>query len=122
MNRTNAFRLSILALATALSSALAADLPDPVPVRLIGINDLHGNLESSPWLTLTLADPGAKSFLAWLTDLKRKIGVPARLRDAGIKEDQLPQLVEVATADACHPNNPKPVTKADFEAIFKAAY
>jgi alcohol dehydrogenase class IV len=73
-------------------------------------------------VTIGLADPGAKSFLAWLTDLKKKVGVPARLRDAGIKEDQLPELVEVATADACHPNNPKPVTKADFEAIFRAAY
>jgi alcohol dehydrogenase class IV len=72
--------------------------------------------------TIGLTDPSAKSFLAWLTDLKRRVGVPARLRDAGIKEEQLPKLVEVATADACHPNNPKPVTKADFEAIFKAAY
>ena len=37
----------------------AAELPDPVPVRLIHINDFHGNLESSAGLSLTLAEPGA---------------------------------------------------------------
>ncbi len=72
--------------------------------------------------TIEIANPSTKTFLAWLTDLKKKVGVPARLRDAGIKEEQLPRLVEVATADACPPNNPRPVTKADFEAIFRAAY
>src|SRR5262245_44594689 len=39
--------------------ALAAELPDPVPVRIIHINDFHGNLESSAGLSLSLADPGA---------------------------------------------------------------
>ena len=49
-------------LITALSlsfAAAAADLPDPVPVRLIHINDFHGNLEASAGLSLALADPGA---------------------------------------------------------------
>lgn len=72
--------------------------------------------------TVGLADPGAKSFLAWLGDLKKKVGVPARLRDAKIDESQLDKLVEIATADGCHPNNPKPVTRSDFAAIFRAAY
>ena len=47
------------ALVAALAVALpaAAELPDPVPVRLIGINDFHGTLESIG--TLTLADPAA---------------------------------------------------------------
>jgi 5'-nucleotidase len=45
-------------LAAAPVLAVAADLPDPVPVRLIGINDFHGNLEPAS-LTLQLADPAA---------------------------------------------------------------
>jgi alcohol dehydrogenase class IV len=72
--------------------------------------------------TVGLADPGAKSFLAWLGDLKKTVGIPARLRDAKIDESQLDKLVDIATADGCHPNNPKPVTKSDFAAIFRAAY
>jgi alcohol dehydrogenase class IV len=33
----------------------------------------------------------------------------------------LPRLVELATADICHQTNPRPVTAADFERLFKAA-
>lgn len=59
----NLNKLSKLLLAGALASAPflphAAGLPDPVPLRLIHINDLHGSLESSAGLSLTLADPGA---------------------------------------------------------------
>ncbi len=47
---------SLLAVGLALSGI--AHSRDPVQVRLIGINDLHGNLEASN-LTLFLADPGA---------------------------------------------------------------
>jgi len=44
--------------AATFASAIAADLPDPVPVRLIGINDFHGSLETAN-TTISLADPGA---------------------------------------------------------------
>lgn len=53
--------LALLAAAALPGAGLAAHL-DPVPVRLIGINDFHGYLEPGPGLTLTLPDgsaPGA---------------------------------------------------------------
>jgi alcohol dehydrogenase class IV len=40
---------------------------------------------------------------------------------AGVKPEQLPRLVQIATADMCHQTNPRPCTAADFEALFKAA-
>jgi 5'-nucleotidase len=49
---------SLIAVAVALALSGAAHARDPVQVRLIGINDFHGNLESAN-LTLSLADPGA---------------------------------------------------------------
>lgn len=57
-------RLSRLLLAAALATApllsTAADLPDPVALRLIHINDFHGALESSAGLSLTIGErPGA---------------------------------------------------------------
>lgn len=58
------FTKTILAALAAvfLQSAQAADLPDPVPLRLMGINDFHGTLESSPGLALTIAErPGVAS-------------------------------------------------------------
>jgi 5'-nucleotidase len=51
-------RLGSWLLAAALALSGAAHARDPVQVRLIGINDLHGNLESSN-LTLFMLDPGA---------------------------------------------------------------
>ena len=51
-------RLGSWLLAAGLALSGAAHSRDPVQVRLIGINDLHGNLEASN-LTLFLADPGA---------------------------------------------------------------
>jgi 5'-nucleotidase len=49
----------LASLVMAALGAAAAELPDPVPLRLIHINDFHGNLESSASLALVLADPGA---------------------------------------------------------------
>lgn len=58
MNDANLPR-TLLALVLAAGLTLpAAAQEDPVPVRLIGINDFHGNLEAAS-LNLMLADPGA---------------------------------------------------------------
>ena len=48
------------ALAAAPLLATAADLPDPVPLRFIHINDFHGSLEASAGLSLRVAErPGS---------------------------------------------------------------
>jgi 5'-nucleotidase len=51
-------RLGTCLMAVGVALSAAAHSRDPVQVRLIGINDLHGNLEAAN-LTLLLADPGA---------------------------------------------------------------
>jgi alcohol dehydrogenase class IV len=63
----------------------------------------------------------AAGFLKWLTDLRAAIGIPHTLADAGVKADQIPALVDIAVKDGCHANNPKPVTAADFRALFENA-
>ncbi|MFO0550198.1 MAG: iron-containing alcohol dehydrogenase [Polyangiaceae bacterium] len=68
-----------------------------------------------------LPDTTPQGFLTWLAKLKSQVGIPANLRAAGVDASALTRLVEVATADACHPNNPVPVTAQDFERIFRAA-
>jgi alcohol dehydrogenase class IV len=65
---------------------------------------------------------GADGFLRWLEELKVTIGIPRTLEDAGVPRDRLDKLVEIATADACHPNNPRPVSAADFRALFTRAF
>jgi alcohol dehydrogenase class IV len=54
--------------------------------------------------------------------LVRDAGLPARLRDAGVEEAQLGAIADLALEDACHLANPRPVTRADLEAIVRAAW
>ena len=64
---------------------------------------------------------GADGFLSWLKQLKAALGIPLHLKDVGVKKEQLPKLVDFALSDACHQNNPRPVTRADFENLFVEA-
>jgi alcohol dehydrogenase class IV len=59
--------------------------------------------------------------IAWLTELKAELGIPAKLGALGVKKEHLPRLVEIAIADICHQTNPRPCTKRDFETLFAAA-
>jgi alcohol dehydrogenase class IV len=63
----------------------------------------------------------ANEFVDWLTRLKSRIGIPARLGEKGVKAEHVPQLVKVATDDICHQTNPKPCKAADFERVFREA-
>jgi len=65
--------------------------------------------------------PDARGFIAWLENLRRAIGIPHTLREAGVRDEHLPRLVSIAVSDACHPYNPCPVTEADFQALFRRA-
>ena len=63
----------------------------------------------------------AASFADWLTALKSRIGIPAKLGGKGVTASHIPKLVEIAVKDTCHQTNPKPVSAADFERLFQAA-
>jgi alcohol dehydrogenase class IV len=60
-------------------------------------------------------------FIRWLGNLKAEVGIPAKLAETGVDRAQIAALVEVAINDTCHQTNPRPCTRADFEAIFAAA-
>ena len=64
---------------------------------------------------------GGKAFLPWLRDLKSSVGITGGLAAHGVRPEQLPRLVAIATADMCHQTNPRPCTAADFERLFRAA-
>jgi alcohol dehydrogenase class IV len=64
---------------------------------------------------------GGKAFVPWLKSLKSQLGITGTLGSHGVKREQLPRLVEIATQDICHQTNPRPVTPADFERLFQAA-
>jgi alcohol dehydrogenase class IV len=61
----------------------------------------------------------AQGFLKWIPAFKKEVGLPANLRAVGVKETA--KLLDIACADACHPSNPRPVERRDFEKLFARA-
>lgn len=58
-----------------------------------------------------------------LGELSGRMGLPTRLRDAGVPEDMLPQLAkEAMLQQRLLVNNPRELTEADALAIYQAAY
>jgi len=54
--------------------------------------------------------------------LQRDAGIPASLREVGVKESQLPILTQKAFEDASHLANPRPCQPADLSALLHAAF
>lgn len=65
-----------------------------------------------------IEDQTADGFIRFIKNLTHSTGIPKRLREAGIQEEMLPRLVEFAVKDGCHQENPRPVTKSDFERMY----
>jgi alcohol dehydrogenase class IV len=63
----------------------------------------------------------ARGFIDWLVAFSGQLGIPHSLRELGVGPEQIPRLVEVALADACHQFNPRPVSATDFEGLFEQA-
>ncbi len=56
-----------------------------------------------------------------LIALNQRLGLPTSLSEIDVKPEHLDDLADLAFADFCHPNNPKPVSREDFLAIYKDA-
>jgi 4-hydroxybutyrate dehydrogenase len=54
--------------------------------------------------------------------LARTVGIPERLRDAGVREADLPLVARKAFEDASHRTNPRPCSEADLLALARRAY
>ena len=89
---------------------------------LVGFTELGETVPVDELAQVVGADPrNGDGFVTWLTQLKQATGIPRSLSDVGVRMDQIPRLVEIAVADGCHANNPKPVTDEDFRALFVEA-
>lgn len=65
----------------------------------------------------------ADQLIEELGELSARMGLPTRLRDAGVPEAMLPQLArEAMLQQRLLVNNPREVTEADALAIYQAAY
>jgi alcohol dehydrogenase class IV len=68
-------------------------------------------------------DEAAERAVVAVERLRADIGIPGRLRELGVREEQLPELAAKASAiKRIVRVNPRPVTAADCEAILRSAY
>lgn len=68
-------------------------------------------------------DAAAEAAIASVEQLRQDIGIPLRLRDLGVKEEQLRPFAEKASGiKRILRVNPRPVTADDLEAILRAAF
>ena len=63
------------------------------------------------------ADPGACG--AALRALRRQIGLPGGLGQAGVAKEKLASLADKAVDDACHRTNPRPCSRDDLLALYE---
>lgn len=71
--------------------------------------------------TLELKEDTGDAVVKYLFELNSKINIPHNLRNIGVKQEHLETLADLAIADFAHPNNPKPVSRADFKALYQEA-
>lgn len=72
--------------------------------------------------TFDLSDAeAADKAIEAVVDLNQRIDIPKSLAAVGVKEDQLPELVEKAFQDPCHQTNPRPCRKEDILSLYKEA-
>jgi alcohol dehydrogenase class IV len=64
---------------------------------------------------------GGPLLAGWVREMNAAVGIPARLRDYGVREEMLPEMVAKALEDGCHLNNPRSCTADDMRALYVAA-
>lgn len=64
----------------------------------------------------------ARKATAAIRQLSSQVGIPERLRDLGVKEEDFPVMAENAMKDVCSVTNPRKAIKEQIIGIFKAAY
>jgi 4-hydroxybutyrate dehydrogenase len=65
--------------------------------------------------------PRAKTCGEAVRALRKHLGLPDGLRAEGVSEADVPRLADKAFEDACHQSNPRPVTRDDLAALYRAS-
>lgn len=97
--------------------ANAVNIPYGLGFNIAGFEDRFRRMARA----LELKDESGEAVVQYLFDLNTKVGIPHRLRDIGVKEEHLETLADLAFADFAHPNNPRPVSRADFRRLYGEA-
>lgn len=97
--------------------ANAVNIPYGMQYNIAGFEDRFKRIAQ----TLDLPNQTGEAVVQYLFDLNTRVNIPHKLREIGVKEEHLETLADLAFADFAHPNNPKPVSRADFRMLYGQA-
>jgi alcohol dehydrogenase class IV len=97
--------------------ANAVNLPYGMRFNHLGLEDKFRRVARS----MDLKEENGEAVVKSLFELNGRIGLPVKLRDIGVKQEHIETLSDLAFADFCHPNNPKPVRREDFKELYLEA-
>ncbi|HXB43353.1 MAG TPA: iron-containing alcohol dehydrogenase [Puia sp.] len=97
--------------------ANAVNLPYGMQFNISGFEDRFRIIAR----TMELQNETGEGVVDRLVELNQQIGMPIKLSAIGVKPEHMETLAELAFADFCHPNNPKPVSRADFRRLYGEA-
>ncbi|MCZ4225482.1 iron-containing alcohol dehydrogenase [Pedobacter rhodius] len=97
--------------------ANAVNIPYGMQFNIAGFEDRFRKIAR----TLELKDETGDAVVKYLFDLNTKVHIPHKLTAIGVKKEHIETLADLAFADFAHPNNPKPVSRADFKQLYLSA-
>ena len=97
--------------------ANAVNLPYGIRFNIAGFEDRFIKIAKA----LQLQEETGEAVVNHLFELNKQIGLPTTLGAIGVKEEHIETLSDLAFADFCHPNNPKPVSREDFKKLYLEA-
>lgn len=65
---------------------------------------------------------GVKAAIEAVKALSLSIGIPQKLHEIGVKEEDIPALAVAAFNDVCTGGNPRPTSIEDIEALYHKAF
>jgi len=97
--------------------ANAVNLPYGMRYNIKGSEDKFRKIAR----TMELSGETGTAVVDRLFELNQELGLPLHLRDIGVTKDHIEELSDLAFADFCHPNNPRPVSREDFKKLYTVA-
>jgi len=97
--------------------ANAVNIPYGMKFNIAGFEDKFARMAQ----VLNLKEHTGEAVVEYLFDLNTRVGIPHKLSEIGVKSEHLDTLADLAFADFAHPNNPKPVSRADFRKLYEEA-
>lgn len=97
--------------------ANAVNIPYGMAFNIAGFEDKFKRIAK----VLELKEENGGAVVNYLFELNSSLGIPHHLRDIGVGMEHIDTLADLAFADFAHPNNPKPVSREDFKALYLEA-